>query len=63
MAQSCCSFYGHSEIFVELRLKTGWEMPAVGEKEIPLETEDAVRDKKAVPIKGGGEASRHGKRQ
>lgn len=29
-------------------------MSGVGEMGIPLETEEAVRDGKAVPIKGGG---------
>lgn len=38
-------------------------MPGVGEMGIPLETEDAVRDRKAVPVKGVVEALRHGKRQ
>ena len=39
---------------MELLLKTGWEMSGVSEMGIPLETEDAVRDRKAVLVKGGG---------
>lgn len=39
---------------MDLLLKTGWEVSGVRETGVPLETEDAVRHRKAIPIKGGG---------
>lgn len=38
---------------MDLLLKTGWEVSGVGETGV-LETEDAVRHRKAIPIKGAG---------